>query len=307
MRIFIFAASRRGHAVLKELISQKSNICGILCLIDDPHEDQIHKKITKLAKDHNIPIFYSDSTKPKQYHEILKKLKPDIAFTIGWRYLIPENCFSIPKKGLLVIHDSLLPEYRGFAPMNWAIINGETKTGVTLFYIAKTVDSGAIVDQMETPIHENDTAATVDKRIISLYQLIIKKNLKALQNGSAKATPQDESLATYTSKRTPGDGEIDWNKSAHEIHNLVRGLTHPFPGAYTTLNGKKILIWETVLPEQLKFVGNIPGRIIWKTHGIIEVLTGDGILGIKSLQSENEDEVPAKLFKISVKDTFGKK
>lgn len=306
MRIFIFAASRRGFAVLKELVSSKADICGILCLIDDPHEEQIHKKITKIAIENNIPIFYSDSIKPKQYPEILKKLKPDIAFTIGWRYLIPESCFSIPKKGLLVIHDSLLPKYRGFAPMNWAIINGETETGVTLFYIAKTVDSGPIIDQLKTPISKTDMAAAVDKRIIALYKKIIKKNLNAFQTGQIKSIPQEENQATYTCKRTPEDGLIDWNASAQKIHNLVRGLSHPFPGAYTFLNGKKIFIWETVLPEQLHFIGNIPGRIIWKTHGIIEVLTGDGILGIKSLQIAGEDEVLAKDFKISVKDTFGR-
>ncbi|MHB1947226.1 MAG: methionyl-tRNA formyltransferase [Gammaproteobacteria bacterium] len=307
MKIFLFLGSRRGHAVLIKLIEARAHIAGILCLVEDPHEEQYHPKVTAIAKEHNIPIYYSSDVKSSEYKNVLQQLKPDIAFAIGWRYLITKEAYSIPTKGTLIIHDSLLPRYRGFAPMNWAIINGEKESGVTLFYIAEGVDCGPIVDQLSTPINEDDTAKTVDERIIKLYEEIITKNLSALAAGTAKSTPQDDALASYTCKRTPEDGEINWQKSALQIHDLIRGLTHPFPGAYTTLRGKRILIWGSqVSATQDKYIGNIPGRVVGKKNGMIEVLTGDGMIRLSRLQFMDEDEKDAKDIPISVKDTFGR-
>lgn len=308
MKIFLFLGSRRGYAVLKKLIEAKANIVGILCLIEDPHEEQYHQKITALAAQQAITIFYTSNVKPSEYASLLSQIKPDIAFAIGWRYLIDQAAYSLPSKGMFIIHDSLLPKYRGFAPMNWAIINGEKQTGVTLFYIAEGVDCGPIIDQLSTPIDIEDTAQTVDERIIALYEKIIIKNLPLFASDQIKSTPQDESQATYTCKRTPEDGEIDWRKSATQIYNLIRGLTHPFPGAYTTLNGRKIFIWEAQLPaRQDKYVGSIPGRIVGKRNHMIDVLTGDGVLCLTRLQFDDEIEKHAADIAVSFKDTLGKK
>lgn len=307
MKIFLFAGSRRGYAVLKKLIQVKAKIVGILCLVEDPHEDQYHPKVAVIAKEHDIPLFYSSEVKSSEYAHILNQIKPDIVFAIGWRYLITKEAYTIPPKGTLIIHDSLLPTYRGFAPMNWALINGEKKTGVTLFHIAEGVDCGPIVDQLETNITLSDTAKTLDEKVITLYEEIIIKNLSALEANTAKSIPQDEALATYTCKRTPEDGEINWQNTAEQIHNLIRGLTHPFPGAYTTLRGQRIFIWESELPtEQEQYVGNIPGRFIGKRNGKIEVLTGKGILRLNQLQFVGEEEKSAADMTISVKDTFGR-
>jgi methionyl-tRNA formyltransferase len=306
MHIFLFLGSRRGYAVLQKLLAAQAKISGILCLVEDPHEPQHHLHIRALAQEHAIPLRDTTEVKPSQYAELLAEIKPDIAFAIGWRYLIDKAAYRIPTKGTLIIHDALLPTYRGFAPMNWAIINGEKKTGVTLFYIADGVDSGPIVDQLSTPIYLEDTAQTLDARLIELYEEIVIKNLPALQAGTAKTIQQDETLASYTCKRTPEDGAIHWQNSAIQIYNLIRGLTHPFPGAYTKLHGKKIWIWQAQLPtEQLHYVGNIPGRVLGKRNGMIEVLTGAGVLCLKYLQYEGEAEKEASEIGISVKDTFG--
>ncbi len=307
MKVFLFTGSRRGHAVLKKLIAAKATICGILCLVEDPHEEQFHPRVTEIAKEHGIPIFYSDKVKSSEYSQILREIKPDIAFAIGWRYLITKEAYEIPPKGTLIIHDSLLPKYRGFAPMNWAIINGETATGVTLFHIAEGVDCGPIVDQLQTDITMDDTAKTVDEKVIKLYEEIVAKNLPVLAEGKVSAIPQDEALATYTCKRTPEDGEINWQLTAVQIYNFIRGLTHPFPGAYTTLRGRKVLIWGAELPSHKDvYVGNVPGRIIGKRNGMIEVLTGNGVLRLSRLQFVDEDEKDALDIPVSVKDTFGK-
>lgn len=307
MQIFLFAGSRRGYAVLKRLVAENAQIIGLLCLVEDPHEQQFHLQITAIAKEKSIPIFYTHEVKPAQYAEILAKLKPDIAFAIGWRYLINAAAYKIPPQGTWVIHDSLLPKYRGFAPMNWAIINGETETGVTLFHMAEGVDSGDIVDQLATPITLADTAHSVDERIINLYEEIIIKNLRGLADGSLKAKPQNESRATYTCKRIPEDGEINWQHSALQIHNLIRGLSHPFPGAHTRLQNKPVLIWEAELPtEQDNYVGSIPGRVIKKVDGKIAVLTGQGTILLKRLQFVGETEQDAGAIAVGVKDTFGR-
>ena len=305
MKICLFLGSRRGHAVLKKLITAQANITGILCLVEDPHEDQYHPKVSAIAKEHNIPLFYSTDVKPSEYAAVLRQLQPDITFAIGWRYMINQEAYSIPPLGTLIIHDSLLPKYRGFAPMNWAIINGESETGVTLFHIAEGVDCGPIVDQMATSIEIHDTAKTVDEKIIKLYEEIIIKNLPSLAAGKVKSVPQDETRATYTCKRTPEDGEINWQQTALQIYNLIRGLTHPFPGAYTTLRGKRIVIWNAELPEKADiYVGNIPGRILGKRSGAIEVLTGKGVLRLTQLQYCDEEEKPAGDIPVSLIDTF---
>jgi methionyl-tRNA formyltransferase len=306
MKLFLFLGSRRGFAVLNKLIEVKAQIAGILCLVEDAHEEQFHPRVGAIAKEHGIPIFYSSNVKSSEYAAVLQQIKPDIAFAIGWRYLISKAAYSIPPKGTLIIHDSLLPAYRGFAPMNWAIINGEKKTGVTLFHIADGVDSGPIVDQLTTDIDTLDTAKTVDEKVIRLYEQIITKNLAGLEQDSIKRVIQDETKASYTCKRTPEDGEINWQLSAEQIYNLIRGLTHPFPGASTVLNGRRVLIWGAVLPqEKLHYVGNIPGRVLGKRDGRIEVLTGNGVLQLTRLQYLDEDEKDASEISISVKDTFG--
>lgn len=304
--MFLFLGSRRGYAVLHKLITANANICGILCLIEDPHEEQFHPRVSIIAKEHRIPIFYTTDVKPADYESVLMKIKPDIAFVIGWRHLITKEAYRIPPKGTLVVHDSLLPKYRGFAPMNWAIINGENKTGVTLFHIADGVDCGPIVDQLATTITPQDTAKTVDEKIIKLYEELIIENLPGLASGTTKSVPQDDAIATYTCKRTPEDGAIHWNKPALDIYNLIRGLTRPFPGAYTTLRGKKMLIWEAALPvQQHMYVGVVPGRVIGKRDGMLEVLTGSGVLRLNRLQYSDGEEIQAMELITSVKDTLG--
>lgn len=145
-RIGLFIGRERGLRVLEQLIKSKEEIVVIFCLVDDKHEEPIHQKILKLAKKHKIPLYLSDSTPPSSYPGILKKYKPEAVFVVNWRQFIPKENFSIPPRGIFVIHDSLLPKYRGFAPLNWAIINGEKNTGATLFRIAEGIDSGDIID-----------------------------------------------------------------------------------------------------------------------------------------------------------------
>lgn len=265
MKVFLFLGSRRGYAALKKLISLQANICGILCLKEDAHEEAFYPRIAELAAAQNVPVFFSHEVKPSQYFEAVSSCQPDIAFAIGWRFLINSQTYQLPKHGTLVIHDSLLPKYRGFAPMNWVLINGEQETGVSLFFMVDAVDAGPIVDQLKVAIDANDTAATLDKKIIALYEAIIEKNLPKLTSGDYQSIPQNEAEATYTCKRIPDDGLINWHLSAQQIYNLIRATSQPFPGAFAYLNGKRITIWQAHLPAvQPLYVGVVPGRILGK-------------------------------------------
>lgn len=306
MKTFLFLGSRRGYAALKKFLQLKASICGIFCLKEDPHEEQYHEKISALAKENNIPIYFAPNLKPTEYSEILKKCEAEIAFVIGWRFLIPKEAYTLPIKGTLIIHDSLLPKYRGFSPMSWAIINGEKETGVTLFFIAETVDSGAIVDQLKTPIYLEDTVFSLDQRLIQLYEKIIEKNFTALQSGNFTTRIQNEDEATFCCKRIPEDGLINWNQPAIKIYNFIRALSQPLPGAFTYLKGKKIFIWRASLPKtQLNYVGAIPGRVIGKINEKIQVVTENNIICIEEVSIENTNKImPAKEMIISVKDTF---
>lgn len=307
MKIFLFTGSIKGYAVLKKMLADKANLCGILCLVEDAHEEQYHPKVAALAKEHHIPIYFSNETKPADYADVLRKTNPDIAFAIGWRYIIFKEAYTIPPKGTLIVHDSLLPKYRGFAPTNWAMINGEPRTGVTLFHIAEGVDCGPIVDQLPLEIGIDDTISTVTENLIKLYETIISKNLPALAAGTAKAVPQNDAEATYTCKRTPEDGEINWQLSAFQIHNLIRATSHPFNGAFTTLQGKRVFIWGSELPEKEDiYSGCVPGRVLGKRNGKIEVLTGKGVLRVTRLQFSDDVEKNAADVTVSVKDTFGR-
>jgi len=307
VNIFLFLGSRRGYAALHKFIALRAPICGILCLVEDAHEEAFYPKVEALAALHQIPIFFSNQVKSSQYHDVVASCMPDLAFAIGWRFLINKQTYQLPRLGTLVMHDSLLPKYRGFAPMNWALINGEKETGVTLFFMVEAVDAGPIVDQLKTAISAEDTADSLDKKIIVLYEILIEKNLMRLTNGDYQALPQNEAEASFTCKRVPEDGLIDWHCSALQIHNLIRATSTPFPGAFTYLRGKQVIIWQSQLPEMsIHYIGVVPGRILGKKQDMIEVLTGQGVLLIEQLQVVGEERVSAKNFAISVKDTFGR-
>jgi methionyl-tRNA formyltransferase len=182
-------------------------------------------------------------------------------------------------------HFAPLPKYRGFAPVNWAIINGEKETAVTLFHLGDGIDDGDIISQKIIPISNDDDINDVLEQCIVQFKLILSEEVKNFNEGIIKRIPQNHQDATYTCSRTPEDGYIDWNKSTREIYNLIRAITYPFPGAYSYLNDEKLIIWKAKPIDLGTYIGRIPGRIvkIIKEEGVC-VLTGDGALLITDVQ-----------------------
>lgn len=290
--IGLFLGTFRGLAVLKALINNKRKITSVLILEQKKHEFENAKDlIIKLCKKNYIPYTISTQVKSENYKDYLLETRPRIVFVISWRFLIPKECFDIPENGIFVLHDSLLPRYRGFSPTNWVIINGEKETGITLQYINERVDVGDIVDQIKINLDSQETAKTLNDKLLRLYPKIILKNIDLILKKQNQRISQNEKYATYGCKRSPDDGKLDFTKDTHILVQLIRGLTYPYPGAFCYFKNKKIIIWKA---EDVKistvYEGRIPGKIISITSEYVDTLTGNGILRIFSISDAQNDK-----------------
>jgi methionyl-tRNA formyltransferase len=211
---------------------------------NEPVKAVTHKSFEEIANRYNIPLI-TVTGKMKDYTESIKNFNPDFILVIGWYFMIPKEIRDIPKLGCAGMHASLLPKYRGGAPINWAIINGESRSGISFFYFEEGVDTGDIIGQKEYQITLRDTCQTVYDKAVRAAGELIKEYIPLIRDGQAPKIKQDQSKATIFPQRKPEDGEIDWNKSAFEIYNWIRAQTQPYPGAFTYRKGEKLLIWET--------------------------------------------------------------
>ena len=289
-RIGLFLGGQRGCVVLEALIAQGENVQCVCILKQDHHElENFESAMVALCNKNGIAYVKSHEVQPQHYHEFLKSFDLDMVFVVSWRYLIPEQNFKIPQKGIYVVHDSLLPKNRGFAPTNWCIINGEQETGLTLFQIAVDVDSGDIVDQVKVKIADDETATTLNQKFLKLYPAIIINNISRIFEGHDLWQKQDHSQATYLKKRKPADGKIDFSQSAQHIERLVRGLSYPYPGAFFQLDDGEYIIWEAKAldsKEQKDY-----GEVLDVQEDYLDIQTQQGILRVFQMsQRDNPEE-----------------
>ncbi len=282
-RIAVFAYSEVGSACLEDLIRDGANVAVVYTHEDDPKEEIWFRSVKQTALDSSIEVRAPSKIDADEINR-LREIAPDLIFSFYYRAMIPKEVLDIPKLGAYNIHGALLPKYRGRACINWAVINGEKETGATLHVMTESADRGDIIAQKAAPIEFEDTAHDVFLKVTEAAREILMSSLPSLENGTAKRYPQDESKATKFGRRRPEDGEIDWNKSAEEIYNLVRALTHPFPGAFTYWDCKKYFIWKA-LPAEGTFE---PGKI--RSESPMLVGTGRGLLRILRIQPEGEPE-----------------
>jgi methionyl-tRNA formyltransferase len=310
MRTLFVGGTKRGYLTLRALLDGGAEIVGIISLRQDEHEvERYEGPIKALAEKVNIPHYETKWMKDRDYVELIsKELKPEIAFVVGCRILIPREIYQIPPLGTFAVHDSLLPEYRGFAPLNWSILNGEDQTGVTLFYLSELMDGGDIVAQKRVPIGPDDTAPVVYERVCQATVDLVLEAYPLLVQGVAPRIKQDYTTGSFACSRTPVDGMIDWSKPAIAIYNQVRALTYPYPGAFTYYTGRKLIVWGAKrLDNPPRYVGRIPGRVIGisKSEGYVDVLTGNGILRVFEVQFEGEDRTEAATVITSVRSALG--
>jgi len=247
-RIVYIGAERVGLACLKELIRLKKNVVAVFTA-DDSLKSKIADFIPFDGATGEIPLIKIKSTKSAETIKKIKEFNPELIFVISWSQIIPKEILDIPPLGCIGIHYSLLPERRGGAPLNWAIIDGLTKSGITLFFMDEGIDTGDIIAQKEFEISEEDTVKTLLDKICILAPQLIKENIDSIEKGTAKRIKQDDTKATYTKRRRPQDGLIDWHKSLREIYNFIRALAPPYPCAFTFLGDKKLVITKVSIKD----------------------------------------------------------
>lgn len=220
--------------------------------------------------------------------------------------MVPESVIAMAEIAALGTHFSPLPRYRGFAPLNWVLINGETETAVNLFYLDKEVDNGDIVEKENVAISYDDDINTLFEKCIIAFRKVMKRAIPKLEKGNFDTYKQDDNNATYTCARNPEDGLIKWEWNSTKIYNLTRALTYPFPGAFSFLNGRKLYIWSCEEYETPKYEGRVVGKVIRviKDKGVV-VLCGEGAVLIKDVQIENGERQTADKVINSVRLTLG--
>jgi methionyl-tRNA formyltransferase len=278
-----------GYRCISELLRQGAEIALIFTHEDSPTEEIWFDSVRELADQHGIPYLTTDINDPDNV-ERLREIAPAFILSFYYRNMIKPEVLAIPALGALNLHGSFLPKYRGRVPVNWAVINGESETGATLHYMVEKPDAGDIVDQENVAIAFTDTAHDVFAKVTAAAETIIARVWPLLRDNKAARTPMNLSEGIYCGGRKPADGRIDWNRSAVQIYNLVRGVTHPYPGAFSFLDGRKVIIWQAWPLEG----SGLPGQIV--SHSPLLVATGHGLLEIRSLQVEGEQECSAADF-----------
>ncbi len=282
-KLVVCAYHNVGYRCITELLRQGAEIALIFTHEDSPTEEIWFSSVRELAVQHGIPCLTGDISLPENIERV-RQLAPDFIFSFYYRNMIKAEVLEIPSLGALNLHGSYLPGYRGRVPVNWAVINGESETGATLHYMVEKPDAGDIVDQQKVPIEFSDTAHDVFVKVTDAAVQVIARVWPLLRDGCAPRIPMNLAAGNYCGGRKPADGRIDWSRSAVQIHNLIRGVTHPYPGAFTFLGDRKVIIWKAWPVD-----GNAgPGKIV--SQNPLLVGTGDGLLELRSLQAEGAAE-----------------
>lgn len=258
--------------------------------------------VKETAMAHGIEVFQPRRVREPESVEYLRTFHADVIVVVAFGQILPKEILEMPPYGCINVHASLLPKYRGAAPIQWAVINGERVSGVTTMRMDEGLDTGDMIMKEEVVLSPKETGGSLFERLSRVGAELCVKTLAAVENGTAVYTPQDHSQATKVGLIHKKFGLIDWNKSAEELECLIRGL-NPWPSAYTKLNGKTLKIWDADVVE--KNTGAAPGSITDVTKDAVYVQTGGGILKLNEIQMEGKKRMPCEAFLrgYSMKDT----
>ena len=245
------------------------------------------------AMKHDIPVYQPLKVREPEFVETLKKLEPDMIIVAAFGQIIPKAILDMPRFGCVNVHASLLPKYRGAAPIQWAVLNGDQVTGVTTMRMDEGLDTGDMIMKQEVIMDEDETGGSLFDKLSEVGARLCAKTMEAIENGTAVYTPQDDALATHTGKIQKEMGSIDWSKDAEVIERLVRGL-NPWPSAYTRIDDKNLKIWRAkVISHEVKAA---PGCILKVTKDELEVQTGNGVLALLEVQLEGKKRMTTDAF-----------
>ena len=241
-RAVVFAYHNVGVRCLATLLAQGVEVPLVVTHTDNAKENIWFESVAALAALNDIPIITPDDPNTPEVIQQIADLTPDFLFSFYYRNMLSAELLDIPLQGALNMHGSLLPKYRGRVPVNWAVIHGEKEAGASLHYMDIKPDAGDLVDQMAVPILPNDTAGQVFEKLTVAAEVVLYRNLPALLDGTAPRIPLDLSKGSYFGGRKPEDGRIDWKQASWSIHNLIRAVAPPYPGAFTELHGQRVVV-----------------------------------------------------------------
>ena len=296
MRILFMGHQTWACLTLKALLEAGHEIVGVIAEPD--RFDRKYKwkdkyqSLRETALELKLPVYQPENINDAESVKLMERLDPELIVIVSYHSIIGKDL--IDKYKIINAHGSLLPKYRGRAPINWAIINGEKETGVTVCYVNEKLDTGDIILQERVGIGFEEAAGDVHKKSLPLYPKLVTEAVGLIEKGEAPRIPQDHSKATYFSRRKPEDGIIEWGKTSVELYNWVRALAHPFPGAFTYHNGRKLMIWKASLLDD-SYIGK-PGEIVDVTGRGFVVKARKGALLVEKVQPEGDSEMDAGRF-----------
>ena len=296
MRILFMGTPDFAVAALKRLVEDGHDICGVFTQPDKP-KNRGHKLMFSPVKEYaltqNLAVYQPLKMRDGEAMRIVEALDPELIVVAAYGKILPEDILNYPKYGSVNVHSSLLPKYRGAAPINWDILDGEAETGVSIMYMAKELDAGDVILQKTTAIGEDEDALALTARLAELGAEALSEAVEALKDGTATRTPQDESKQTYASMLSKEMSPIDWSRSARAISCQVRGLI-PWPCAYAVLAGQRFKVYRTSPGRE---TDKVPGTVLSAGKAGIEVACGGGrSLYITELQAEGGKRMPAAAY-----------
>lgn len=292
MRVVFMGTPDIAATCLKKIIADGFEVVGVYTQPDRPKGRGMKMQfspVKEVAIQNNLPVFQPENFREEETVEALRALKPDICAVVAYGRILPQKVLDVPTYGCINIHASDLPKYRGSAPYQWAVLNGEKETGVTAMYLVREMDAGDIIEISKTPIGENETAGELLDRLAVLGADLLSKTLSRFRKeGKVPAVPQDGSKATFAPMLEKTMCPIDWTLSAQQVHDHVRGL-HPWPVATMELQGKTFKVHETRITEG----SGAPGQILGLTKKGLKIACGEGAVEITSLQAEGGKRMAA--------------
>ncbi|UZM00052.1 bifunctional UDP-4-amino-4-deoxy-L-arabinose formyltransferase/UDP-glucuronic acid oxidase ArnA [Escherichia albertii] len=285
MKTVVFAYHDMGCPGIEALLAAGYEISAIFTHADNPGEKAFYASVARLAAETGIPVYAPDNVNHPLWVERIAQMSPDVIFSFYYRHLISDDILQLAPVGAFNLHGSLLPKYRGRAPLNWVLVNGENETGVTLHRMVKKADAGAIIAQQRVVISPDDIAITLHHKLCHTARLLLEQTLPAIKHGHFQEIAQRENEATCFGRRTPDDSFLDWHKPADVLHNMVRAVADPWPGAFSYAGNQKFTVWssrvhpDTSTAQPGSVISVAPLRVACG-HGALEIITGQAGDGI---------------------------
>ena len=283
MKCVVMGYHNIGCVGIEALLDNGFEIAAVFTHKDNPKENIWFGSVAELASSKGIPVYAPEDVNHPVWVERIRAMEPEVIFSFYYRNMLKSDLLDIPPKGCINLHGSLLPKYRGRVPINWVLINGESETGVTLHYMTAKPDAGNIIAQERIAIEDCDTAKTLHLKAAKASGELLAKTLPAIKAGNAPSIAQNNEDATYFGGRGPADGEIDWTRSATAVRNLVRGVTAPYPGAFSFMGDRKCIFWTVSIAENT--TGATPGTVI--SSDPLLIACGKGAVKVESAQLED--------------------